>query len=300
MTRPTRAVLLVLAALPALGLVLAALAPTGLWPMPLFRHWAPHLAVAVLPLWCWKGRRPWPGAAIAVLTLAALWPWLLAVYAPRSPQPAAAGSATAQVANLYYGSKVHDRALAAISGDLVALVETVAGDRDRLRRDPRWPFQRWVEPRHYGGLALLSRWPMRSHEESYGGAPLISAQVETPWGSVRVLAVHTWSPVSPGAMGRNQMQFRELLGAAEGSAGPLLMMGDLNASPAEPGLLRLRDAGLLPAAGGKPATWPSWFGPCGITIDHVLARGLAIGDARAVDLAGSDHRSLVVRLGPLP
>jgi endonuclease/exonuclease/phosphatase (EEP) superfamily protein YafD len=59
----------------------------------------------------------------------------------------------------------------------------------------------------------------------------------------------------------------------------------------------LTDTGLRPAAGTAPATWPTWVGPLGIAIDHILARDLALGPVTAHALPGSDHRWVVATVG---
>ncbi len=198
-------------------------------------------------------------------------------------------------ANIFYGAD-HAESLKLIDGDIVALIETRDDDREHLRNDPRWPHQRWIGPLNFGGIALLSRWPMRSKELDMLEAPGIDAVIEMPWGPVRVVAVHTWSPKNPNSNGRNMRQLRELAGLAATEPGPLLIIGDLNASPGHPGIAGLREVGLRPPHGGSPATWPSWLGPLGITIDQALVRDLRLGDCQPIDLPGSDHHGIRVQL----
>lgn len=288
---------LLLAILPALGLGLAALGPTGWWPATLAAHWAPHLAVLCLPLWCWQGRRPAVGAILLALHTQALWPHLAAAHAPRAAAPGP-GAATAMVANLYYGTRDHAAALAGLDGELVALIETVPADRARLRADPRWPHQRWVQPPAFGGCALLSRWPLHATELDLDQAWGLDARVQAPWGQVRVIVLHTRSPGDAAGLAANRRQLAELAGLAETEPGPLLVLGDLNATPGDPALRALYATGLRPPHDGRPRTWPAWLGPAGISIDHALGRGLALGGAAVVPLPGSDHRGLRVRFAP--
>lgn len=292
------ALLLAVAAVPLAGLALAACAPAGWHPTTLARHLAVHLAIAALPFVLWQGRRPWAGAVYLCLAIPALWPWLAAAWAPRAPAPAA-GAATAVVANLYYANADHRPALAALDGDVVALIETLPGDRQALRGDRRWPHQHWlVTPDRVGGFALLSRWPMAAEELDLLDAPAIRARVQAPWGPLTVIAAHPWSPGRPYAARMNRRQLAELAGHGATTPGPLLLLGDLNATPADPGFAGLRAAGLLPPHGGGPRTWPSFLGWAGIAIDHALAKGLALGAAEPVWLPGSDHRGVRVRFGP--
>jgi endonuclease/exonuclease/phosphatase family metal-dependent hydrolase len=198
-------------------------------------------------------------------------------------------------ANLLFSAD-HTDSLRVIDGDVVALIETRYEDRERMRNDPRWPYQRWIGPPDWGGTALLSRWPMRAKELDMLDAPGVDAVIDMPWGPVRVIAVHTWSPRNRISIGRNMRQLRELAGLAATEPGPLLVLGDLNASPGHPGIVGLRQAGLRQAHGGSPATWPSWLGPFGITIDHALVRGLRLGGTQAIDLPGSDHHGIRLQL----
>lgn len=292
-----RAGLLAASALPAAWLLLAALAPTDWWPAQLASHWAPQAAILCLPLWCWLGRRPWPGAAILVLNAAALWPWLVAAWTPRAQQPGAV-QATAQVANLYFAAPAHAAARRVLDAEVVALIETIESDREALRADPRWPHQHWMVPHGHGGMALLSRWPMRAREAMLDQAPMIDARVEVPWGPLRIIAIHTSSPGSQKRSALNRSELARLGDLVRSNDGPLLLLGDLNTTPAGSGFRSLLATGLQQADGGSPASWPWFLGPCGIAIDHALVRGLRLGAPRPVWLPESDHRGLRVAFGP--
>ncbi|MBN8526419.1 MAG: endonuclease/exonuclease/phosphatase family protein [Planctomycetes bacterium] len=279
---------------PAAGLALAALAPTGWFVAQLASHWAPHLAVLALPLWCAAGRRTVVGAACLALYAAALWPHLAAAHTGTAPPPRSPAH-TAVSANLYIACPDHAPALAVVTAsepDLLLLIETRAEDRAAMRDDPRWPHQSWQTPRTVGGIGLLSRWPMRAKAVALAGATAIDARIDTPDGALRVIGLHTWSPVGSTRNATNAAQLLELAGLVETEPGPLLVLGDLNATPSTPGLRRLHAAGLHPPSGGEVRTWPSWLGPAGIAIDHVLARHLALGGAEAIDLPGSDHHAI--------
>jgi endonuclease/exonuclease/phosphatase (EEP) superfamily protein YafD len=286
---------LVVATTPVAGLALAALAPSGWWIAGLALHWAPQLALGSLPLWCWLGRRPAIGLALLLIAGTALWPSLRAAHASQAPAPGP-GAISVTTANLYFHSLQHPEALARLDGELLVLIETRPEDRALLAHDPRWPHQRWQQSKGSGGLALLSRFPMQAKDfelvEAYG----IDARVELPWGTTRLLCLHTWSPRNARSSARNRRQLAELAGLTESGPGPLLVLGDLNASLADPGLGLLRRAGLDVPQGGEVRTWPSWLGPFGIAIDHVLARDLALGGANAIDLPGSDHHAVQVRV----
>lgn len=289
------ALLTALAALPVAGLALAALAPTGWWVAGLAMHWAPQLALLALPFWCWQGRGWRIGLAMLLLCAAALWPSLAAAFATQAPPPPPDGLVVT-TANLYYRSERHAEAIARLDGSLVALIETRPEDHTLVLGDPRWPHQHWQRPAKVAGMALLSAYPMRAKNLELGRCFGIDARVEMPWGTQRVIVLHTWSPLGPSRWSGNSRQFDELAGLAETEPGPLLVMGDLNATPGTPGMRLLRACGLRPPHGGEVRTWPSQLGPFGIAIDHVLARGLALGESSSIDLPGSDHHAVRVRV----
>ncbi|PVZ03903.1 endonuclease/exonuclease/phosphatase family protein [Actinomycetospora cinnamomea] len=84
-------------------------------------------------------------------------------------------------------------------------------------------------------------------------------------------------------------------------AGPALVVGDLNATP-DHSAFRAGTRGCTDAASargeGLAGTWPAGWPPAlGTPIDHVLtARGPQVRDVALVEVPGSDHRGLVVRL----
>ena len=289
-----RIALLIAAAVPVAGLVMAACTHLGWWPGQLAQHWTPQLAILSLPFWIWQGRQPIIGGGLAVLGAVTLWPAIAAAHAPRSEAPTGQ-TINVMSANIYVRAD-HSASLRLLEGDVVAVIETKDGDREALRNDPRWPHQRWIGPVNLGGVALLSRFPMRSKELDMLDAPGIDAVIEMPWGRTRVIAVHTWSPRNRQMIERNLQQLHDLAGLAATEPGPLLILGDLNASPGHPGIVALREAGMRPAHDGSPATWPSWLGPFGITIDYGLVRGLRLGGTETVDLPGSDHHGIRLQL----
>lgn len=293
-SRWLRAGLVGMTALPVAGLALAALAPTGWWIACLAMHWAPQLAVLALPFWCWQGRNWKVGLGMLLLCATALWPTVAAAFANQAPAPT--GGITATTANIYFRSEQHAEAIARLDGELVALIETRSEDHALVMADPRWPHQHWQRPRKAAGMALLSAFPMQAKNVELGRCYGIDARIAMPWGTQRVIVLHTWSPTTPSHQVGNHLQLAELASMSETEPGPLLVMGDLNATPGTPGMRLLRATGLRPPFGGEVRTWPSQLGPFGIAIDHVLARGLALGDASAIDLPGSDHHAVRVRV----
>jgi endonuclease/exonuclease/phosphatase (EEP) superfamily protein YafD len=97
---------------------------------------------------------------------------------------------------------------------------------------------------------------------------------------------------------RDQM-LRAISSWAAEREGPRVVVGDLNATPWSVAMREILAEGPLRSTQrfGLQATWPSWLGPLGLPIDHVLVAGPLEPVARSIEPAfGSDHRMLVVDL----
>ncbi|SNC71932.1 Uncharacterized conserved protein YafD, endonuclease/exonuclease/phosphatase (EEP) superfamily [Kytococcus aerolatus] len=108
-----------------------------------------------------------------------------------------------------------------------------------------------------------------------------------------LLGVH-YAPPVPGFMGTWRDDLSRSLAEAEQAAttGPVLLAGDLNATPRHGGMARLE--GLVDTArecgraeGTWPSDWPAWGRSA---IDHVLvSEGAEVLSCQALRLSGSDH-----------
>jgi endonuclease/exonuclease/phosphatase (EEP) superfamily protein YafD len=115
----------------------------------------------------------------------------------------------------------------------------------------------------------------------------VCATVAAPFGPVTVAATHlAFVPGWNVAQLRRVVRFLRRCGPA-----PYLLLGDLNLPPFVVG----RVSGLRGLVAGRtfPAPAPR------VQLDHVLSAGLRrVGAGGAVELAVSDHRALVVEVGP--
>ena len=160
------------------------------------------------------------------------------------------------------------------------------------------------------GIALLSRYPVVSWRvvrlpPLRGRVPLwfrstrrmalvgdeprvaVAAVLDGPFGQFTVCNTHlSFIP------GWNALQLRRLVRSLEGTTEPLVLVGDLNMDPGPAG--RVSGLRSLAAAPTFPVEQPAR------QLDHVLARGRlqATGPAAAPRLPLSDHRALVVPVGP--
>src|SRR5690606_8071372 len=91
-------------------------------------------------------------------------------------------------------------------------------------------------------LALYSRLPFGGVEVlawAAIGVSSVVATVLTPGGDVKLLATHPVPPISSGTAAERDRQLAALAAHARGRRGPLVVMGDLNATPCSAPLRRL-------------------------------------------------------------
>lgn len=142
--------------------------------------------------------------------------------------------------------------------------------------------------------AFTTLWPLN---EPFG---LLRAEIDVGVNRLTVLALHPPYPMTRRFFDLRNAHFAAVAEAAGQLGTPLVAAGDFNVTPWSPHYLEmLRGGGLRNAAGNAAAlsTWPTWFWPAGIPIDHLLTKGAVSvsGVARGPDI-GSDHYPLTVDL----
>lgn len=151
-------------------------------------------------------------------------------------------------------------------------------------------------------VLLFSRAPIVTArvERPAGRRPYLVAEVSAGGGVVTVAGVHPPSPTDPADSRRRNRQLDHIVTTVEDTTRPLIVAGDLNTSPWSPHFRDLLTAtGLRNAAAGQGwiPTWPTWFWPALIPIDHVLVRGpLGVEDLERGPDVGSDHYPLIADL----
>lgn len=274
-----------------------------------FSGWA--LGPAWLALGLGVARRAWALVALAApaaLVHAGLVGMLVAPSAGTARADAERARLRVATANLYaYNERARALAeeLAAIDADVIALEELtprwvdVLESRGVLARYPH----RILEPRDdCFGVALLSTRPLDGSVEDLGGVPMIDARVAHGARSVRVIVAHTMPPVHVEEAALWNAQLRVLARLVEDEPGPLVLTGDLNASPFGRGYRALLDAGLRGAhesvGRGLATTWPNGTRALPpMRLDHVLvSRDVAVRSVREGIGEGSDHRPVIAEL----
>jgi len=198
---------------------------------------------------------------------------------------------------------------------LIALVDAEAADLVVLEEvTPAWaesiaaladdyPY-RYVIPRSDNfGIALLSRAPFVSVRHLASpplGYPTIHARIDMQGRGIDVIASHPTVPVNAVVYAARNRQLESLAALVAESEGPVVLVGDLNATPWDRHYRQLEASTTLRNARrgfGIVPTWPTFLPIAMIPIDHVLVspefgvRSMAAGP----DI-GSDHLPLIVTL----
>lgn len=163
----------------------------------------------------------------------------------------------------------------------------------------KYPYQ-FIEPRtNCYGIALFSRIPFIAVRTiTLQGSPFIEAQLAVEGRPVRLLAVHTSSPISYGHFQRRNAQLHALARNVAVTDTPTVVVGDLNTVHWDQAYTRFcAVSGLRPTGGTDHRTWPS-LGPFAlIPLDHLLiSKGVASRSLHTFNIPGSDHRGLLAEL----
>ena len=294
---------LLILSLPLVALCL--LAPTAGWWFPgeLAASASLHAALLLLPVLIVWRRSALIGGGLLLITLCGAMPSLLAAWEPRAPVASATATGiSVACANtyLYNERAVRPAAIAAAlegTPDIVVMAESIASVDRPLVSLETYPYQLWqpqLRRKWRDCVVLLSRFPITSSTvHDADTQPFLEAELDVAGKPLHVIAVHTMSPVSPAQLIERNAQLTGIGTLVASLNGPVLLLGDCNLTVASPAWRALRDrSGLRRAAQPEPATWPDVLGPFGITIDHIVGRGLALGPQTSFDIPGSDHRGL--------
>ncbi len=252
----------------------------------------------------------WPLAAVAVaITVAA------AVVQVPLFRRAKAPSGTALrflSANLRYGRAEAEPVVryAEESADIVALQELTPAALARLEAaglDRLFPYRALREMDEPGGVGIWSRYPItdiRIDDGFWLGMLAVTVQIPGAGSATTVMTVHLSAPWPDPLQGWRDDLARladTLLKAAQASSGPVLLAGDLNATPDMREFRRLlrqgyQDAGAQAGAGVVRTHPADIVAPPVFAVDHILTRGYVATSVRTLQVPGSDHRALLAQL----
>jgi endonuclease/exonuclease/phosphatase (EEP) superfamily protein YafD len=253
------------------------------------------LAIAAFALFT---KRWWSAGAAFVVAL------LLAFPPERTVQPElrAGGEALVRVAqmNVFQPNRDHAEVIAAAiatEADVISFQEVSPEWASVLQQGlaESYPYHRLVPRSNCYGIALFSRLPfLKAETQPLQRRSMLSAEVETSVGPVRLLSVHATSPGSYGHYRERNAQLCELAARINDSPMPVVLFGDLNTVSWDRALVDLcARTGLREHDDNTDATWPSFAGLALIPLDHILVTGeLAVDQLDIFPISGSDHRGV--------
>lgn len=291
------------------GAVLAAASLLGFagevwWVFDLFAHprlqYAPALVLVGAGLVATGSTRA-AAVALAIATLNAM------VVAPLFiPAPAAASdgpSLTVVSFNVQVGNPDRPAVIEwvrSLDADVVFLWETSGPWREEFAAAdlPFLIFEPLQDGTTIGGLVLTSG-PADVALLDTGDRSSIEVTVSFAGEQMVVIGAHPYPPISRRYAAERDRQLEAVAAHATAVDGPVVVAGDLNATPWSSALRPLL-ATLANSMDGKGwvATYPSGLGPLMLPIDHVLHNDAFVTVERRLgpDL-GSDHLPVIVTLG---
>lgn len=311
--RRRRLISLALLAPGVLGLIALTLGET-LWIPSLMREGASHVlpAMLVAAILAIATRR----YVSALLNAASLVLCLTLLVGPRAPLSGSGDSAADEAIrvvqiNALTSNPNHDEVLRLISDpeiDILSLIEcpiklsrSIRADKvlthlNRVVGPPNPPYTQWI--------LLFSRWPMDPWESDSASTPgLVAAVIHTPTGPLGVVSLHASAPWEPPRWrtGNTTIRGAARIASEMHRAGlPVMVVGDLNATPLSARTSWLRNVGLKRC---KPLSTPAGTFPSGlpwpfqIAIDDaVVSEEIRVQSWETSRVPGSDHRGVSMEL----
>jgi endonuclease/exonuclease/phosphatase (EEP) superfamily protein YafD len=163
-------------------------------------------------------------------------------------------------------------------------------------------FRTWPRDDNFG-LALYSRVPLSDVEllqPSASATPSLLARLSWQGRELALLGVHPLPPMGRQLSTLRDAQLQDTADLVRQLDAPVLLVGDLNATPWSLGMQLLRDGTDLAYRSPDPAWTPTWytFQLLAIPIDHALATPpLVIARREIGPSVGSDHRPQLLEIG---
>jgi len=290
------------------------------WGFDLFSHFRLQCAVgsglalvglAIVRWWRWAA----VAASLLVVAATSLWPYQpwAARPADLAVEPRAGDRPRLRLAfaNVLTSNRRHAEFLAWVAEvrpDVVVVAEMGSRWQHALTAlDAGWPHRLELPREDNFGWGVFSRWPLEDvHIDDKRGIPTIVLSLRVETTSVRLVAVHPVPPMGGAAAASRDRTLDWVVGAVRDAPDPILVVGDLNATPwSSPFRSLLRRTRLVDTARGRwlaPTWYPdpslSWLGALvGIPIDHALVGpGIGVLERQVGPDFGSDHRPLLVEV----
>ena len=277
------------------------------WALELFSHFRPHYLLIL-------------ATVIVVLTLARRWKTVvgvccfaainfvsvLSMYVTPPRRDGEGVSLRCMLFNVNTANTRHGEVAAFLQrsdADVIMLLETdaiwLSFMRDAL---DEYPYVVAAPRSDNFGIALFSRLPIAGGIEAMGAAdlPAVRAVLTKDGCGLTLIGIHALPPKNAKYAAHRNNLFDSLAGWVPRLDGPVVLLGDLNATPWSPyfhDLLARTGLSDGRRGFGIKATWPAFLGPLGIPIDHCLVSDdVIVEDFQLGPSAGSDHRAVVVDL----
>ncbi len=282
------------------------------WFFDLFCHFRVQYVLAAVLLALifmivWRPRLAIGAVALSAVNLVPIVPLFLS---PAEAAPHTAHGALRLLSlNIFGFNRDYDRMLAYVQRelpDVLVLLEVTPDWMPAVRRlSASYPYQRINAGNDTTGIAMMSRVEPRQSETvdlGHHGVPSYLLTFEHGSGKISVLGTHLNWPMSGPASHIRNTQLAALARLVRAHPLPLVVMGDLNTTSFSSHFQRtLREGGLqpcVPGAGLTP-TWPAYFPPLLIQIDHCLASAqVQAWNFKVGDYLGSDHYPISVEVAP--
>ncbi|TWT05135.1 hypothetical protein FQU96_26195 [Reyranella sp. CPCC 100927] len=204
--------------------------------------------------------------------------------------------------NVYFFNREHHRVeqwLRQEQPDIVVLTEidrTWADTFDRLA--DLYPHQ---ATRRTAFVTMIARRPWTSFAVAAGprrGQGILVARFDVAGQPFTVIGAHPASPIHPLYVESRNAELDIIAQLAASAPGPVVAVGDFNATPWSAPMRRLVRTSPLRYADLAATTWPTFLPHwLGIKIDHImLGKGCGVADYGVGPDIGSDHRPVVATI----
>ncbi len=187
--------------------------------------------------------------------------------------------------------------------DMLVLIEFTSFWEEHIDLE-QYPFHIHSIREDYFGIGFYSKIPLDTKQIidfTDSRFPFVHAAVRVNDKVVHILGAHFENPVGSKASKVRNFQMEETARFLNRIKDPKLLIGDFNCTPYSQAFKSLLDKADLYDSRSKwtiGASWPTFFFPLMIPIDHALISDeLYVIDRKLLDTGGSDHKALFVSVG---
>lgn len=168
----------------------------------------------------------------------------------------------------------------------------------------QYPYQKVLIRTDNYGVAMLSKVEVQNMTElnlSPTAVPSLLATVSFDGQTIKILATHPATPIGQQGFEHRNDHFASIVAMKDILNESLIIIGDLNSSSYSVHFKKLIDGlNLVDSRKGFGilATWPTWFSPMKVTLDHCLISPDIFVKTREVgEPVGSDHLPIYLEVG---